>query len=81
MIHPTNCMHVFLVSKAVAHCFLPGLIARAQIEQEEKQKVTHPPPAHPPQECMLSLPIGCMKSFFPTPCYEELTPPQPWIPA
>jgi len=38
MIHPTNCMHVFLVSKAVGPYFLPGLIARAEIEQGRKTK-------------------------------------------
>jgi hypothetical protein len=47
--------------------------------RKKNKKLTPPPP--PPHECMLSLLIGCIKSFFPTACYEGLTPLQPWIPA
>jgi len=62
-----------MVSKTVGHQFWPGLMARAGIEQGRKtKKQLRPSPPRPPKEktrahhdCMLSLPIGCMKFLFP----------------
>ncbi len=68
MIHPTHCLHIFLVSKPLGRCFSHGLIARVEIEQRRKTKNNPPPPAPqscPPHECMLNLSLGCMKSLFP----------------
>jgi hypothetical protein len=68
MIHPTHCLHVFLVSKPLGRCFSPGLTTRAEIEQGRKTKINRPPAPPkppPPPVCMLSLPVGCMKSLFP----------------
>jgi hypothetical protein len=70
MLQPTHWLHVFLV--AVGHHFWPRLTA--EIEQGRKTKNKSPQHTHlpPPKErekqayheCMLSLPIGCMKFLF-----------------
>jgi hypothetical protein len=74
MLQPTHWLHVFWISKTVGHHFWPGLTAGAELNKEEKQKVTPPSPCPPPpkkektranHECMLSHPIGCMKFLFP----------------
>jgi len=50
MLQPTHWLHVFLISKTVGHHFWPGLTAGAELNKEEKQKVTPPAPAAPPRK-------------------------------
>jgi hypothetical protein len=72
MLQRTHWLHVLLVSKTVGHHFWRGLMAGAELNKEEKQKINSPPPP-PPQkektranhEYMLSHPIGCMKFLYP----------------
>jgi hypothetical protein len=44
MLQHTHWLHVFLISKTVGHYFWPGLTAGAELNKEEKQKVTAPKP-------------------------------------
>jgi hypothetical protein len=63
-------LHVFLVAKIVNHNFWPSLMEMVEIEQGRKTK-EQLPLAPPPKktkahcECMLSLPIGCIKILIP----------------
>ncbi len=70
---PAHWLHVFLV--AVGHHFGPCLLAGAFIEQGRKTKNNSPQHTQPPPllrkkktrahlDCMMILPIGCMKLLF-----------------
>jgi hypothetical protein len=67
MIHPTHYLHVFLVSQPVGHCFSPGLIAWAEIEQGRKTKNNPPPlpltPTHPTSACS-AFPLAAWNPSF-----------------
>jgi hypothetical protein len=70
----SHSQHEISISKTVGHHFWPGLIARAKIwgqrKNEKKSSLPHPTQNLKEKksrhfECMLSLPIGCMKFLFP----------------
>jgi len=65
MLQPTHWLHVCLVSKTIGHHFWPRLMAGAEIEQGISPAPSQNEKTRAHHECMLSLPIGCMKFLFP----------------
>jgi hypothetical protein len=47
MLQRTHWLHVLLVSKTVGHHFWPALMAGAELNKEEKQKINSHPKPHP----------------------------------
>jgi hypothetical protein len=67
MLQPTHWMHVSFISKTVDRHFWPRLMQGEEIEEGRKTKTNFPQKekTRARHECLLSLPIGCMKFLFP----------------
>jgi hypothetical protein len=66
MLLPTHWLHVFFISKIVGQHFWPKLMAGEEIDQGRKTNNSpHKEKTKAHHECMLSLPISCMKFLFP----------------
>jgi hypothetical protein len=68
-VEPSHWLHETSIPKTICHHFWCRLMVGANLTKEKIIIITHPTApkektwAH--HECMLNLPIGCMKSFFP----------------